>query len=217
MDVTTVDYYGACDRAIRSMNRSNVEAFGRLKLAKWDDVNVIREVKALYRKSAKEAKKRYYEVAFEAYLLMLALCGVSAKKAQQMAEKSVTDEWVDGVMTETDFVTLYRFDTEAERKAYRLAETLAVPENRNAEIDKALRIWSRQLGQYAINFTDYAMIMAMDDAGAEAAQWVTMQDERVCGECRHLDGRIFRLDEIPAKPHWGCRCRLRPVMKYDGE
>ena len=213
MDVRTVDYYGACDKAIQSMNRSNLEAFGRLKMAKWDELNVIREVKAVYRKSAREAKKRYYEVAFEAYLLMCALCGMPHRKAHEMAEKAITDEWIDGVLQETDFVTLYRFDTEAERKAIRLAEALEVATDRNAEIDKALRFWSQQLGQYAINFTDYAMIMAMQDAGIEFAEWVTMKDEKVCRECGALDGQVFRVDEFPAKPHWGCRCRMRPIFQ----
>ena len=213
MDVRTVDYYGACDKAIQSMNRSNVEAFGRLKLAKWDEINIIREVKAVYRRSEKEARKRYYEVAFEAYLLMCALCRVETKKAHRMAEDAISDEWMDGVLQETDFVTLYRFDTEAERKAYRLAEALETGKNRDAEIDKALRLWSRQLGQYAINFTDYAMLMAMDDAGIEFAEWVTMKDEKVCHECGVLDGQVFRVDEFPAKPHWGCRCRMRPVFQ----
>jgi len=217
MDVRTVDYYGACDKAIQGMNRSNLEAFGRLKMAKWDELNIIREVKTVYRKSAREAKKRYYEVAIEAYLLMCALCDIPPRKAHAMAEKAISDEWIDGVLQETDFVTLYRFDTETERKAYRLAEALEVAENRNAEIDKALRFWSQQLGQYAINFTDYAMIMAMQDAGVKWVEWVTMKDEKVCHECGTLDGRIFPIDEVPAKPHWNCRCRLAPVWKAPEE
>ena len=217
MDVRTVDYYGACDRAIQAMNRSNLELFGKLKMAKWDEVNVIREVKAVYRKSAKEAKKRYYEVAFEAYLLMMALCDVPHRKAHQMAEKAITEEWIDGVLQETDFVTLYRFDTETERKAYRLADSLEVAQDRDTEINKALRFWSQQLGQYAINFTDYAMIMAMQDAGVEWAEWVTMKDEKVCHECGTLDGQVFPVDEFPAKPHWGCRCRMKPVWKKPEE
>ena len=216
MDVRKIDYYGACDKAIKGMNRQNVEAFGRLKMADWDEINIIRTVLTVYRTSARKARRRYYEVAFESYLLMCIMCGEEPKKAQRMAEKAITDEWVDGVLSDTDFVTLYRFDSETERKAYRLAEALEVPENRNAEIDKALRLWSRQLGQYAINFTDYAMIMAMQDEGIEYVEWVDMHDERVCSECRSRNGKVYRIDEIPAK-HWGCRCRLRPVREKPEE
>lgn len=212
MDVKKVDYYGACDRAIKSMNRSNLEAFGRLKMAKWDQINIIQTVKKVYRQSEKEARQRYYEVAFEAYLLMMTLCRMDAKKAHKMAEAAITEAWVADVLSQTDFVTLYRFDTEAERKAYRLAEALEASTDRNFEIDKALRIWSQQLGQYAINMTDYAMLAAMDDAGVEYAEWVTMRDEKVCHECGVLDGQMFRVDEWPSKPHWGCRCRMRPIF-----
>jgi len=211
MDVERVEYYAACDRMIKQMNRLDVELFGRLKMADWDEVNVIRTVQSVYRESAKKAKKRYYEVAFEAYLIGCALCGIEPEKAHKMAEDAITKEWVEDVLSQTDFVTLYRFNTETERKAMRLAETLEVATDRNAEIDKALKLWSRQIGQYAINFTDYAVVQAFQDAGVEKVEWVTMKDERVCGECRPLDGRIFKIDEIPPK-HWGCRCRLRPVL-----
>ena len=54
------NYYEPCDRAIKAMNRLNVEAFGQLKLAKWDEVNVIQTVRNVYRKSARIARKRYY-------------------------------------------------------------------------------------------------------------------------------------------------------------
>lgn len=211
MDVNTVDYYGACDKAIQSMNRMSLEAFGQLKMAKWDEINIIRDVKTVYRKSAKQARKRYYEVACEAYILGLMLCGTGASEAHRMADKAITLEWVDDVLDQTDFVTLYRFDTETERKAYRLAEALEAATDRNAEIDKALRLWSQQLGQYAINFTDYAIVQAFQDAGVEFAEWVTMRDEKRCVECAALDGQVFRINEVPPKPHLKCRCRLSPT------
>ena len=216
MDVRDVDYYGACDKAIQSMNRYNLDAFGRMKMAKWDDINVIQTVVKVYRESARRARRRYYEVAFEAYLLMAAMCDMDPRTAHRMAEKAITEEWVDKVLSDTDFVTLYRFDSETDRKAYRLAEALEVADDRSVEIDKALRAWSQQLAQYAINMTDYAMIQAMEDAGIRYAEWVDMHDERVCGECRHRNGQTYKLDEIPAK-HAHCRCRLRPVREKPEE
>lgn len=213
MKAENVNIYGAADKAIKAMNRENVEAFGRLKAADFDEVNVIRTVKAVYSKAARRARKRYYEVGFEAYLLGMAMCGEEPKKAHRMAEKAITEEWVDRILTETDFVTMYRFDTETERKAMRLAEALETGVNRNAEIDKALRFLSMMLGQYAINVTDYAVVQAFQDNGVEMAEWITAEDERVCTECRALDHQVFPLDEVPPKPHWGCRCRLRPVFR----
>ena len=217
MDVRKVNYYEACDQAISSLNRMMVEDFGRLKTVKFDRVNVIQTVVALYRENVKKARKRYYEVAFEAYLLMLALCDIEPKEAHRMAEKAIDQEWVKDVLEQTDFVTLYRFDAEAERKAYRLAEALEVATDRSAEIDRAMKAWSIQIGQYAINVTDYAMIQALQDAGVPMARWVDMHDGRVCTDCRQLDGRVFPVDEIPAKPHMRCRCRLEPVFEAEDD
>lgn len=213
MDPEKVNYYEACDKAIKAMNRENVETFGQLKLAKWDEVNVIQVVTNVYRKSAKRARKRYYEVAYESYILGLMLCGVDAKKAHKMAPRAITLEWLDSVMEETDLVTFYRFYSEAERKAYKLAETLEVAPNRNREIDKALKYWSQQLGQFAISITDAAIMQAFTDMDVEMVQWISERDSRTCNECIAYSDQIFRRDEVPAKPHWGCRCKLRPVFR----
>ena len=208
-----VNLYAAADRAIKAMNRENVEAFGRLKLAKWDELSVIRTVKAVYRKADQRARKRYYEVAFEAYLLGMAMCGEEPKNAHRMAEKAIDEEFIEDMLSETDFVTLYRYDTEIERKMYRLAEAIETGVNTNAEIDKALRFLSLMLGQYALNATDYAVVQAFEDYGVEMVEWVDVKDGHQCGECHALSGQVFRIDEVPPKPHWGCRCRLRPVFR----
>ena len=210
-------YYDACDRAIKAMNRENLEAFGRLKMAKWDQVNIIKTVMTVYRESAMKARKRYFEVAFEAYVLGLIMCGVASGEAHRKAEKEITFEWLDENLEQTDVVTLYRFDTETERKAYRLAETLEVSQDKDFEINKALRFWSQQLGQYAISITDQAVVQAFIDYGLELIEWETANDERVCHECYALDKQVFRVTEIPPKPHWGCRCRFRPVFRSEGD
>ena len=206
-----VKVYQSCDRAIRAMNRENVEAFGRLKMAKWDELHIIRTVTAVYTQSARRARKRYHGVAWDAYLIGLMMCGIPEKKARQMVREVITLTWVDRILERVDPVTQYRFDRETERKAYRLAEALEVAEKRNAEIDKALRLWSRMLSQYAINITDYAMIHAFEDAGVKRVRWVTQKDERVCSECASYDEKVFRINEIPTK-HWNCRCYLVPVL-----
>ena len=157
-----VNYYAPCDVAIKAMNREIVEEFGRLKMSKWDDINVIRTVVSLYRKSAKKARKRYWEVAYEAYILGMILAEVDTKEARKMADKSITMEWVDQILDET-------------------------------------------------NFADDAVIQSFKDAGVERVQWLTSEDERTCHACNELHGMEFPIGEIPAKPHYGCRCRLKPI------
>ena len=94
---------------------------------------------------------------------------------------------------------------------------MEVSTDRDMEINKALRAWVQQLAQYAINMTDYAMLQAMEDAGIREAEWVSVADERRCHECSSLDGRMFRIDEFPSKPHMRCRCRMRPVKEKKEE
>ena len=209
--VSNVNIYSACDKAIQAMNRENLEAFTRLKGMDFDRLNIIQAVKAVYDQSVVRARKRYYEVAFEAYVLAMAMCGEDPKKAQEMAEKTITSSWVDAVLEEVDFMTMYRFVSEEERKAYKLAEALEVAPDRAAQIDKALKAWSQQVGQYAINVTDYAVVDAFMDAGVEKVKWVSETDQRVCHACYALDGKVYSIDEIPRKPHPGCRCRIYPV------
>ena len=206
------NFYGPCDKAIKAMNREIVEDFGKLKMSKWDEVNIIRTVVTVYRNSVRKARKRYWEVSFEAYVLAMILLEEDMLKAQRMADKAITMDWVDKRLEETNFVTLYRFNSEAERKAYRLAEQLEVSPDRNRAIDKAMKDLSRQLGQYAIDFTDEAVVQAYKDAGVERVVWITEDDERTCKYCIELHGREFPINEVPPKPHYGCRCWLRPVV-----
>lgn len=205
--------YKACDRAIKEMDRESLKDFGQLKLANWDSVSIIRTVLGLYRRSKKKADDNFYEIAFEGYLLGLSMCGITGKKAHAMADKAITREIVENVLDTVDPVTKYRFTTEMERKAYRLAEALETGIDRNAEIDRALKAWTKQLAQYAIDMTDYAWMLAFEDAGIKLAEWVTQRDGKVCIECRQLDGEVFPLEDFPPKPHMGCRCQRRPVRE----
>lgn len=224
-----IDYYAPADTAIALMNRDNLRAFSRLKMANFDQINVIQAVLKLYREQARKAKKRYLEIGNEAYLLGLEMAEINihGPEAKRKARKIITGDWIETMMSEPDFVTMYQFNAETERKAQRLIEGLSIvgdradgrepwrspKETRDMLIDQALRAWSKQLGQYAINVTDAAIFQALDDAGVGWVEWLTERDQRVCMDCHQLDGRIFRINEVPAKPHWNCRCRVAPAAK----
>lgn len=205
------DIYAGTDRAIRSMNRSNLREFDKLKLTKWDELNVIRKVTELYQLITARAKREFLEIAFDAYIIALYECSVIPKTASMMAEESITEDWLLDWLEETDPVTLYRFDTETERKKQRLIEALGVTNEKDEEIDKALRYWVKQIGQYAVTSVDQARMQAFKDAGIRKVRWVTANDERVCDECGPLHGKVYEIDKVPPKPHWGCRCWLEPV------
>lgn len=229
-----IDIYAAADSAIRMMNRDALREFGKFKTSKMDELHIIRDVKVLYREQARKARKRFYEVGFEAFLLGLYLCGIQGKKAHQMAEKAISPEWVDAFLKDVNLVTGFRFDTETERKAQRLTEALAAAaqtEGQKAsggsgkppaagtdlEIDRALKAWSKQIGQYALDITDAALMEAYEAAEMPNVQWISVEDNRRCTECRERHGKIFPLDEVPPKPHWGCRCRIVPAGSAGGQ
>lgn len=222
--------YAAADKAIKEANREIVREFGKLKTASFDELHIIQSVRKLYRDQRRKLRQRYYEVAFESYLLGLYLCGIEGMRAHQMATEAITPEWVDERMKETNLTTRYRFDTETERKAQRLIEGLAgaheadqrtsearpkgkkpQPSGTDAEIDAAMKLWSKQMAQYAICMTDDALMDAYEDAGEENVIWVSERDSRVCGECDELDGQIFPLSKVPPKPHRLCRCKRLPA------
>ena len=52
-----IDVYAAADKAIRQMNREMLREFGKLKLANFDELNVVRTVSTLYRKQEEQAKR----------------------------------------------------------------------------------------------------------------------------------------------------------------
>lgn len=222
------DFYEAADSAIWRMDRDNLREFNKLKLADFDRISVVRTVLGLYRKQTKKARKEYRRIGMEAYLFALFLAETEFTEAEsrQMVREAITDEWIDGVLHDADFVTLYRFSSETERKARKLIEGIAVTSDdvyvadagsaskrtRSGLIDSALKAWTGQLAQYAINVTDYAMMQAFEDAGVKEVEWVDAEDQRVCAECHSRDGKVYKLEEAPPKPHIRCRCRLMPVI-----
>lgn len=206
------DLYAAADRAIKSMNRENLKAFGRLKLAKWDEINVVRSVGTVYDESAALARKRYLEIAKGAYIRAMVEAGKTRKEAERDAWEDITMLWLLGLLKDVDPVMMYSFATETERKKQRLVEALSVAENKNQEIDRALRAWTVQVAQFADNAVYRARIDAFRAAGIESVMWVSQRDNRVCSDCDDLDGEIFPIDEVPPPQHPHCRCQVVPVL-----
>lgn len=195
--------YDEADKAIRVINRENLRIFSRLKskLARWDELNVIRNVSSAYDESIAMVERWFLQVAQKAYL-----------EGNPKKRRSPLDlEWLLLFLEATDPVTLYVFLNEAERKKARLLEALAVAQDKGAEIDKALRLWTRQIGWTAISVVDAATLEAYEDAGVKKVKWLTQHDLRVCDECWDRDGVIYDIRKVPPKPHPGCRCKLVPV------
>ena len=117
------------------------------------------------------------------------------------------------LLSEYDPVTRYVYTHEVERKRMRLAEAYIASNGDSREVKKALRLWSNMIRQYSIAITDEALLLTYKKAGVEYVKWITEEDERRCGQCAERHGKVYRIDNVPPKPHMGCRCYFEPVMK----
>lgn len=203
--------YDNADKVIVRLNKRNLRRFDKLKLAAWDELNLVKSIKKTYKQAQDDAIREYIELGVMAYMDAMILAGVSRARAESIARRNIDRGWVLEYLAETDPVTMYQFMTETERKAQRLTEAVEIEQARQVEIERALRSWSRQTGQYAISIVDRAMIDGFAKAGVKKVRWNTERDERVCEVCEELDGQVFSVYNVPPKQHYNCRCWLTPV------
>lgn len=198
--------YKYADKAIKQLNKLFVRWFTALRLLKFDEINILSAVKKVYADAKRQMVKRYESIAVEAYRAALKRAGSDGKG------KEPDDDWLLDMLEETDPVTLYQFFPELERKTVRLAEALEVPQSRQKEIDRALRYLSLQMSETAIRVTDEATIKGYFDSGVKRVRWVAREDERTCPVCGQRHNRIYPINRVPPKPHYGCRCEIIPVL-----
>lgn len=205
-----MELYDYTDARIKRLNRQFLRLFQRVRLLNFDELNVLNDVSAVYRKADRNAKAAYLDIAEYAYAFGL----LEAEKAgfRPKRRRDIDRDWVLDFLEEEDMVTLYRYEPELDRKRDRLVEALAVTNKPNKEIDKALRYLIMQTTHYADKATAQAELQAFKDAGVKKVMWLTERDNRVCSVCQPLDGKIFSIGKVPPIPqHYHCRCRLIPI------
>lgn len=205
------DVYEPLDKALHEINRYDVRAFGGLRLADWDELNVIQQIRSVYTGSTRQVRKRIRKACEDTFWFYLTLCDFDSDKALDMANGKITPEWIQARMDEVDPVVRYKFTEETERKQSRLAESMSIEDGRDLEIDRALKQWTRQIGWFGIHAVDEAAMAAMIEADVQKVMWNTKMDGRQCADCEELDGQVFDIDKVPDKPHHGCRCWLTPA------
>lgn len=122
------------------------------------------------------------------------------------------DEWLMDYLIEYDPVTKYIYKNEVERKRDRLAEAVNASTQKMTEFNRGLGYWVQMTAHYADDVSDTATIKAFRDAGIKHVRWYTQPDDKVCEVCEERDGKEYPINNIPPKPHWGCRCYLIPVI-----
>ena len=123
--------------------------------------------------------------------------------------KGADRKWVEEILDRYDPVTKYRYSEEVDRKRSRHTEAVIASETPEIETDRALRYWTNMVKQYADEVTDEAVKASLKKDGVKKIIWVTQRDNRVCSECSARDGKEYPINDIPTKPHIGCRCYVK--------
>ena len=157
----------------------------------------------------KDNESIYLKVARDAY-----------KRAAGGGKKTEIDrEWLVGVLAGYNLVTGYLYNREAERKRMRLNEQiLTAREYGNRElfqssIRRSANLWWTQTSQYGISVVDEATLKGYKDMGVKLVRWVAADDEKTCEICGARDNKIYKINKIPPKPHYGCRCYIVPAKE----
>lgn len=198
--------YEYADQVVKYLTRKAIRLFTKAKsLTNFDELNVIEYSHELYDNLSTQARDAFLLIAKRAYEDTVAKWSDDENKAD------IDAAWLLGILDRYDPVTKYVFNQEIDRKRARFAESMIASETKAAEVETALRYWTSMIAQYAVEIEDEAVVEAYRDCGFKYVRWITEHDDRVCKVCDKRDYDVYPIDDIPPKPHIGCRCYLVPV------
>ena len=187
--------------------------FRHNRVALFDEMNIVsvkRHINKLYTTVYKTVKQEFFNVAKEIeqeiYDEVIAL-GFDGDL------RDIDEAWIEEFFNAYNPVTKYVFSNEIDRKKSRLFESLVASRLVKEQSYKtAENLLKRQINQYAIDLEDAIAMVVYEDTGVEKVKWVAEHDHRTCGDCKELDGEVYKLHEAPDKLHYQCRCYLIPIV-----
>lgn len=221
--------YEQTDKSLTQIKQVITKAYKHLIHLAFDEITAVtagKIARKIYVVFLKENKKQYKKIADDALEYAFAFYEELQKEygkdipydEKKIREKITADKAVQAVLTEYNPVTGYLYEREAERKEARLTEGMIAGKKNNDRdfyrktVETNTNLWYTQSKQYAEDVADNTVIMVWKEIGVKKIRWVTAGDEKVCNECRPLDGKIFDIDKVPPKPHYRCRCLKVPVI-----
>lgn len=190
--------YDFADKVLKGLRKKIAKHFSQYKsLAGFDEINLLSRADTMFDKLEEEAEEAYMKIAKH-------YAGLYDQ------EKIITKTWLNEYLTSYGAVTTYQYKHEVTRKKYRMFEAYMATKLLK-EIDKCMRLWNIQVTQATIEITDKAILDAARNLGYGYVIWHTEDDERVCKTCRPRDGKVYRIDQVPDKPHYNCRCWFEPI------
>lgn len=192
--------YELTDIVIENIRKELIRDFSKLKsLLSYDELNVMSATKAVYSKIDLYVRQMFLQLMQTVY----------KKVTKRTCPYNYA--WLESFLLEYDEVSKYVYANEFERKRDRLAEALIASSKKNEEIDAALRYLSFMLTAYAVRVTDQVVLMAYRDMGIDAVRWKAEKDNKTCTICKHRNGHIYDIEQVPPKPHLNCRCEYEEV------
>ena len=193
-------FYSKTDKRLAKLKTAIKKAYSRTSaVMKFDEINVIKSVKELYKTLEQLNLDAYLDIANEVY-----------KEHYPDSKKKLDKKWLLLILAGYDPVTKYVYTHEVDRKSARMYEALLSTKTKKKEFDNALNLWWKQTSQYGITITDQAVIQAFKDQGIQYVQWHSKEDDRTCKTCKERNGKYYRIDKIPTK-HYQCRCWITKV------
>lgn len=195
--------------------------FNHLSVTGFDELNVVstrKTTQEIYDRFVSDNEKMYLKAAKDSYKK-----AVKAAREEGFAgeETEVNGDFIAGMLAGYNLVTGYLYNKEVERKRLRLNEQILTAKeysNRamyQESLRKAANLWYTQTVQYGISAVDEATVKGFKDMGVKEVRWIAADDEKTCETCGARDNKIYRLNKIPPKPHYGCRCYVVPVKAND--
>ena len=166
-----------------------------------DELNVLQNSKKLYTKLAKANRTAFLKLARQRY----------ADITREEDNETIALPWLLAILLAYNPVTEYVYENEVDRKRDRFAESMISSANKLAVIHRAMSLWTRQTEQFMVFVEDAAVLDGYKKIGVKKVRWVTQKDERTCPVCGPMNGKIYNINKVPAKPHRNCRCYLVPV------
>lgn len=192
--------YELTDIVIENIRKELIRDFSKLKsLLSYDELNVMSATKDVYSKIDLYVRQMFLQLMQAVY----------KKVTKRTCPYNYA--WLENFLLEYDEVSKYVYANEFERKRDRLAEALIASPKKNEEIDAALRYLSFMLTAYAVRVTDQVVLMAYRDIGIDAVRWKAEKDNKTCTICKHRNGHIYDIEQVPPKPHLNCRCEYEEV------
>ena len=209
--------YRYLDKLLEAEKKKIRSAFNRVSVMGFDELNVINTRKttaSMYDRFLEENEALYLKAAKDAYQR-----AVKKARAEDFSgkEAEVDGEWLAGLLAAYNLVTGYLYGKEADRKRMRLNEQILTAREYGSRdmfgdsLRRAANLWWTQTTQYGISSVDEATIKGFTDMGVERVRWIAADDERTCPTCGARDNKIYKIADLPPKPHYGCRCYIVPV------